>query len=33
MGRILKVFLLAWIGKKLMGRRRHHAEHDADRRV
>jgi hypothetical protein len=34
MGRIFKAFLLAWIGKKLIGRsRRRHAEHDTGRRV
>jgi hypothetical protein len=34
MGRIFKALVLAWIGKKLIGRsRRHHAEHDADRRA
>jgi hypothetical protein len=34
MGRIFKALVLAWIGKKLIGRtRRHRAEHDAERRV
>ena len=32
MGRIIKAFLLAWIGKKLIGRgRRHHADRDLHR--